>query len=73
MDIQTLKLELVKLIIDNDNPKFFEKLLGVLKDEQQDFWFELSEDERKEIHFGISQLDSGEKIPLEDFLKKYNS
>jgi hypothetical protein len=70
MDIQTSKLELVKLIINIDNQKIINKLINILSAEQEDFWFELSEEEKKEIKLGIAQLDSGQRISLDDFLKK---
>jgi len=70
MDIRTSKLELVKLIINIDNQKIIDKLITILKSGEEDFWFELSEQERKEIELGIKQLDSGERISFDDFLKK---
>ena len=70
MDIQTSKLELVKLIISIDNQKIIDKLINVLKSGEEDFWLELSEQERKEIELGIKQLDSGERNSFDDFLKK---
>jgi hypothetical protein len=70
MNLQASKLELVKLIVNIDNQKIIEKLLKVLKSEQEDFWLELSENEKQEIRLGIEQLESGQRISLEDFLKK---
>jgi hypothetical protein len=70
MNLQTSKLELVKLIVNIDNKKMIDKLLKVLKSEKEDFWFELSERERQEIKLGIEQLDSGQRISFEDFIKK---
>ena len=70
MDIQTSKLELVKLIINIDNQKIIDKLIRVLKSGEEDFWLELSEQERKEIELGIKQLDSGQRISFDDFIKK---
>jgi hypothetical protein len=70
MDIQTSKLELVKLIINIDNQKIINKLINILSAEQEDFWFELSEQEKQEIKLGIAQIDSGQRISMDDFLKK---
>ncbi len=70
MDIQATKLELVKLIVNIDNRKVIDKILRVLKSEQEDFWLELSEMEKEEIQIGIKQLDSGKRISIEDFLAK---
>ena len=72
MNIQTSKLELVKLIVNIDNQRIINRLLKVLRSEQEDFWFELTDREKQEIELGIKQLDSGERIMLADFLKKVN-
>ncbi len=72
MDIHASKLELVKLIVNIENKKIIEKLLKVLKSEEEDFWLELTESEKEEIKLGISQLESGQRISLEDFKKKYS-
>ena len=42
----------------------------MLKSEQIDFWSKLSESEKEEIRLGIKQLDEGERISLDDFIKK---
>jgi hypothetical protein len=70
MDLQTSKLELVKLIVNIDNKKVIEKLLKVLKSEKEDFWFELSEDEKLEIALGIKQLESGQRTSFDDFINR---
>jgi hypothetical protein len=70
MDLQTSKLELVKLIVEIDNPKVIEKLIDSLKSSQVDFWSELSESDKEEIQLGIDQLDIGNRISLKDFIRK---
>jgi hypothetical protein len=70
MDLQTSKLELVKMIVNTDNQAIINKLLLVFKSEEEDFWLKLSEHERQEIELGINQLDSGQRISLDDFIKK---
>jgi len=70
MDIKHSKLELVRLILNIDNQKIIDKLIAVLKSGEEDFWLDLSEQEKKEIELGIKQLDSGERISFDDFLKK---
>jgi hypothetical protein len=70
MDLQTSKLELVKLIVNIENQNLIDKLIRVLKSEQEDFWLELTELEKQEIDLGIKQLNSGKRISLDDFMKK---
>ena len=70
MDIQTTKIELVKLILNIDNKSIVEKIFNLIKSEQSDFWNELSRQEQEEIRLGIKQLDAGRRISFNDFLKK---
>lgn len=70
MDLQASKLELVRLIMNIDNQNVINKLIKALKSKDEDFWLELTNEEKKEIELGIKQLDSGQRISLEDFLKK---
>ena len=55
MAIQATKLQLSKIIWEN---------------EKTDFWDELSISEQKEIKKGIKDLDNGKRISYESFLEK---
>ncbi|MDA7744794.1 hypothetical protein N8911_01715 [bacterium] len=70
MDIQASKLELVKLIVNIDNQSVIDRILKVLKSDQEDFWVDLSPQEKEEIEIGIKQLDAGHRTSLDEFLKK---
>ena len=49
MDIQTTKLELLKIILENENSDFINRVSDFVKKEETDFWNELSLSEQKEI------------------------
>jgi hypothetical protein len=70
MDIQTSKLELVQLILNIENKQVIENLIPVLNSKNQDFWKDLSPQQKNEIRSGIQQLDAGQRIRLEDFISK---
>jgi hypothetical protein len=70
MDIQTSKLELVQLILNIENKQVIENLISVLNSKNQDFWKDLSPQQKNEIRLGIQQLDAGQRIRLEDFKSK---
>ena len=70
MDLQSSKIELAKMILSIDNIEFIEKLKSFVKKERKDFWSELTLSEKNEIEKGIRELDNGEKIAYNDFLKK---
>jgi hypothetical protein len=70
MNIQTSKIELVKMILNIENDKFIEKITDFIQKEKIDFWNELSLSEQKEIEKGIKELNKGKRVEFNDFLKK---
>ena len=71
MNIQTTKIELVKMILNIENYEFIQKVTDFIKkNEKTDFWDDLSLSEQKEIKQGIEELDNGERIAYKDFLEK---
>ncbi|MDG5766589.1 hypothetical protein QA596_03850 [Balneolales bacterium ANBcel1] len=72
MDLQSSKLELVRLILKIDNQQTINKLTEVLKEQDPDFWHELSDQQKEEIKFGINQLDDGQRISMEEFISKHS-
>ena len=70
MDIQAIKLELLKIILENDNAEFIRKVSDYVKKENSDFWNELSLAAQEEIKEGIEELEKGKRISYEAFLKK---
>lgn len=70
MDIQTTKLRLLKIILENENAEFIQRIADFVKKEEKDFWNELSIPEQEEIKKGIQDLDNGKRISFESFLKK---
>lgn len=70
MDLQSSKLELVKLIVNIDNKEIIDKLIKAIESEERDFWSDLSSREKEEIRLGVKQLDSGQRISLDDFISK---
>ncbi len=70
MDIQTSKIELVKIILNSDNDKFIEKLKEFVSNEKSDFWLELSSSEQAEIKDGIKQLNQGKRKQYQEILNQ---
>lgn len=70
MDIKTSKIELAKLILELENPKLINKIHHLLLDEKSQFRTNLNENEKKEIEIGLQQLNRGERVAFDDFLKK---
>ena len=57
MDLQTSKIELVKIILEIENFELIKNLTEILKKKEKDFWSELTIEEKEEIKLGIEQLD----------------
>ena len=70
MDIQASKLELFKMIYNIEDQNIIDNLIKIVKNSQKNFWLELSDSQKQDIKTSINQLDSGQRISLEDFLKK---
>ena len=72
MDIQAEKLEVMKLILETNNPgliKSIKKLLSI--ESSGDFWDDLSEDQKQEILGGLDELDEGKTFPYEEIMKHH--
>ena len=68
MDIQSAKLELVKLIISIENPQVIERLIDTIQSDNSDFWNDISLSTKEEIRLGIEQLELGNKVRFEEFI-----
>jgi len=70
MNLQVLKIELVRQILDIENKNVIDKLFLTLKNEKKDFWSDLSDAQKKEVELGLSQIDKGETEDWDAFLKR---
>ena len=72
MNIQAEKIELVKMILDTENPKIIESIKKVFKKAKtSDFWEDLSVDQRKEIEKASLEIENGEITDYESFMQKH--
>ncbi|MEQ8907549.1 MAG: hypothetical protein RIC95_00020 [Vicingaceae bacterium] len=72
MDIQSIKSELVKGILQTNSKELLNKLYSTFKAEsvETDFWTELTDAQKAEVELGLKQIKNGDYIEFEDFLKK---
>lgn len=71
MSLNASKIELVKMILDLNNPAFIDRISDFIKENKSaDFWEELTNSEQDEIKKGIRELDEGKRITYHEFLKK---
>ncbi|HLN73758.1 MAG TPA: hypothetical protein VK205_10715 [Prolixibacteraceae bacterium] len=72
MNIQAEKLEIIKIILETNDPGLLNSIKKLFKKEpQSDFWDTLSSDQKEEIQQGINEIDRGETVDYDDFIKKH--
>ena len=72
MNLQAEKIELVKMLLDTENPEIIESIKNIFKKENTtDFWDELSLSEQSEIKQGIEELNKGKRVSFESFMQKH--
>ena len=70
MDIQALKLELVKQILELESKELLDKIYATLKREEKDFWLEMTDDQKEEVEIGRRQVQNGETEDWETVLER---
>lgn len=72
MNIQAEKIELIKMLLDTDNPKIIESIRKIFKKERtSDFWDDLSFQQREEIENASIEIENGKVTDYESFIKKH--
>ena len=70
MNFQAEKLELVRLILETDNPGILSSFRRILSNSKDvDFWDNLPHAQKEEIQIGIEEIEKGETIDFAEFLK----
>jgi predicted transcriptional regulator len=71
MNIQLEKLELMKQLLETENPSIIEAIKAIFKKEKKDFWDELTQEQKEEIELGIAEADAGNVVDFNEFIAKY--
>lgn len=71
MDIKAEKLNLIQYIAQIDDSNIIERLKQFVKASEDDFWNDLSEDQKEEIRKGIDELNRGEKFDYEEVVSAH--
>jgi hypothetical protein len=71
MNIQTEKLELLRMILDTDNPGILSSIRRIFTNSKEaDFWDALSNEQKEEILQGIEEIETGQTVDFYEFMKK---
>ncbi len=72
MNIQAEKLELVRLILDTDNPGILSSIKQIFSvSKKDDFWDRLPQNQKDEILMGMKEIEAGETVDYEDYFKSH--
>ncbi|KAA9324936.1 hypothetical protein [Adhaeribacter soli] len=72
MNIQTEKLELMKLLLNTENPKVIQAIKRVFqKEKAADFWNELTVEQQQEIQEATAEINRGDTTNYESFMVKH--
>lgn len=72
MDLEARKYQFIQKLVKVEDERILEKLELVLKANQDDWFDELTESEKKEIQIGLDQAEKGEFTSHEDVMKRFS-
>lgn len=70
LELQTKKLELIHWLSSIDDLRIIDKISKIRKEEKS-WWNDISDAEKKMIEEGLKDIEDGNKVSHEDFLKSY--
>lgn len=72
MNIHAEKIELVKLLLNTENPSIIQSIKDVFKQaESSDFWDGLSPEQQREIKEASVEIENGETTDYDAFMSKH--
>lgn len=72
MNIQAEKLELIKLLLNTDNPVIINSIRQIFrKNVTPEFWDELTPTQKQEIKQGLQEVEAGETVDYEMFISNH--
>lgn len=71
MNTDTVKLKLVKQLLETDDKELIDHLTAVFDTQSSDWWNNLPVDIKKSVERGIAQADASETIPHDEARKVY--
>lgn len=72
MNIQAAKIEIMRMVLETDNPNILKSVRNIFKESTTtDFWETISKEQKEDILQGLEEIESGEVVDYEDFIKKH--
>jgi hypothetical protein len=71
MDIRLEKLELMKMLMETENPSVLQAIRKIFQKEEKDWWDELTEEQQNILNESMEQYEKGEFSSFDDFIKPH--
>ena len=72
MNIQAEKLEIMKMILETDNPGIIDSIKKIFKEKATvDFWDTISQAQKEDILLGIQEIENGDVVDYDEFINKH--
>ena len=72
MNIQAEKIEIMKMILETNNPGILKSVKNIFRESTKtDFWETISQEQKDDILQGIEDIENGEVVDYKDFMKKH--
>ena len=71
MDIRLEKLELMKMLMETENPSVLKAIRKIFQKEEKDWWDDLTEEQKEFLEESLKQADNGEVHDFNAFLEPY--
>ncbi len=71
MDIRLEKLELMKLLMETENPSVLQAIREIFQKEEKDWWDDLTEEQQNILNESMEQYEKGEFSSFDDFIKPH--
>jgi hypothetical protein len=72
MNIQAEKLEIMKMILETDNPSIIDSIKKIFKKQGNiDFWDTIPQSQKDDILLGIQEIENGDVVDYDEFIKKH--
>ena len=71
MDIRLEKLELMKMLMETENPSVLQAIRKIFQKEEKDWWDDLTEEQQNILNESMEQYERGEFSSFNDFIKPH--
>ena len=71
MDIRLEKLELMKMLMETENPSVLKAIRKIFQKEEKDWWDDLTEEQQIILNESMEQYEKGEFSSFDDFIKPH--